>query len=55
MTNLRKVFWPKPNVTKGELMRYYVRVPPYLLPVVKDRPLVMKRFPNGVSGKAFYQ
>jgi len=36
-------------------MRYYVRVAPFLLPVVKDRPLIMKRFPNGVDGKAFYQ
>jgi bifunctional non-homologous end joining protein LigD len=55
VSNLRKLFWPKLNVTKGELMRYYVRVAPFLLPVVKDRPLVMKRFPNGVDGKAFYQ
>jgi bifunctional non-homologous end joining protein LigD len=36
-------------------MRYYVRVAPYLLPVVADRPLIMKRFPNGVDGKTFYQ
>ena len=55
MSNLRKVFWPKLKITKGELMRYYVRVAPFLLPVVKDRPLIMKRFPNGVDGKAFYQ
>jgi bifunctional non-homologous end joining protein LigD len=55
VTNLKKVFWPKGKITKGALMRYYVTVAPYLLPVVEDRPLVMKRFPNGVSGKAFYQ
>jgi bifunctional non-homologous end joining protein LigD len=55
VSNLRKVFWPKLKITKGELMRYYVRVAPFLLPVVKDRPLIMKRFPNGVDGKAFYQ
>jgi bifunctional non-homologous end joining protein LigD len=55
VSNLRKVFWPRLKITKGELLRYYVRVAPFLLPVVKDRPLIMKRFPNGVDGKAFYQ
>ena len=53
--NLHKVFWPEPGVTKGELLRFYLRAAPYLLPVVEDRPLVMKRFPNGVEGKSFYQ
>ncbi len=66
VTNLAKVFWPgspKPRtgggapaaITKGDLLRYYVEVSPLLLPAVEDRPLVMKRFPNGVAGKAFYQ
>jgi bifunctional non-homologous end joining protein LigD len=55
VTNLSKVFWPDLKITKGELLRYYVQVSPLLLPVVEDRPLVMKRFPNGVGGKAFYQ
>ena len=55
LSNLGKPFWPKLKITKGELMRYYVRVSPFILPVVKDRPLIMKRFPNGVAGKAFYQ
>jgi bifunctional non-homologous end joining protein LigD len=53
--NLHKVFWPGPKFTKGDLMRYYLEVAPYILPVLEDRPLVMKRFPNGVRGKAFYQ
>ena len=53
--NLGKVFWPAGGVTKGELVRFYLRMAPYLLPVVADRPLVMKRFPNGVEGKSFYQ
>jgi bifunctional non-homologous end joining protein LigD len=53
--NLHKVFWPETKLTKGDLMRYYADVAPYLLPVVADRPLVMKRLPNGVRGKAFYQ
>src|SRR5436190_3933702 len=55
VTNLRKLFWPKLKITKGDLLRYYVRVAPFILPVITDRPLIMKRFPNGVDGKAFYQ
>jgi bifunctional non-homologous end joining protein LigD len=55
VTNLSKPFWPELKLTKGELLRYYVEVSPYLLPAIADRPLVMKRFPNGVTGKAFYQ
>ncbi len=55
VTNLRKVFWPGGGFTKGDLLRYYARVSPWLLPVIADRPLVMKRYPNGVLGKAFYQ
>jgi bifunctional non-homologous end joining protein LigD len=55
VTNLHKLFWPKPKLTKGDLFRYYVQVAPFLLPAIADRPLVMKRFPNGVAGKPFYQ
>ena len=54
-SNLAKVFWPRARITKADLMRYYVRVSPALLAAVDDRPLVMKRFPDGVTGKAFYQ
>ncbi len=53
--NLDKVFWPDLGITKGEFVRFYLQMAPYLLPVVEDRPLVMKRFPNGVAGKSFYQ
>ena len=53
--NLNKPLWPKLKLTKGDLMRYYVSVAPFLLPVVRDRPLVMKRFPNGIESDAFYQ
>jgi len=55
VTNLHKVFWPKQKLTKGDLLRYYARAAPYLLPAVADRPLVMKRYPNGIDGKWFYQ
>jgi bifunctional non-homologous end joining protein LigD len=53
--NLHKVFWPSEGLTKGDLLRYYVQVSPQLLPVVLDRPLVMKRYPDGVRSEAFYQ
>ena len=55
VSNLTKVFWPKLKLTKGDLFRHYIRVAPFILPVLSDRPLVMKRYPNGVNGKAFYQ
>lgn len=55
VTNLHKVFWPDGRRTKGDLLRYYAQVAPLLLPVLDNRPLVMKRLPNGVDGKAFYQ
>jgi bifunctional non-homologous end joining protein LigD len=55
VTNLHKVFWPKQKLTKGDLFRYYTRVAPFVLPAVMDRPLVMKRFPNGVAAAPFYQ
>lgn len=53
--NLDKVFWPAEGLTKGDLLRYYVQVAPFILPVVEDRPLVMKRYPNGIASEAFYQ
>ena len=55
VTNLHKVFWPKSKLTKGDLFRYYTAVAPFILPAIQDRPLVMKRFPNGVAAKPFYQ
>ena len=55
VTNLHKVFWPALGLTKGDLFRYYAQAAPAILPVLADRPLVMKRFPNGVDAKPFYQ
>jgi bifunctional non-homologous end joining protein LigD len=55
VSHLDKVFWPGLGLTKGALLRYYAWVAPLLLPAVADRPLVMRRFPDGVRGKAFYQ
>ena len=53
VTNLAKVFWPALGITKGELLRYYASVAPMILPAVDDRPLVMKRFPNGDGQAGF--
>ncbi|HYK82617.1 MAG TPA: DNA ligase D [Gemmatimonadales bacterium] len=54
-SNLDKVFWPEEGYTKGDLIEYYRAISPWLLPYLKDRPLVMTRFPDGISGKSFFQ
>ena len=54
-TNLDKVFWPEDGYTKGDLIGYYDKIAPYLVPHLLDRPLVFERFPNGIHGKSFYQ
>jgi bifunctional non-homologous end joining protein LigD len=53
--HLDKAFWPSSAITKGALMRYYAWAAPYILPAVADRALIMRRFPDGIRGKAFYQ
>lgn len=55
LTNLDKVFWPGERYTKGDLIEYYRAIAPWLLPYLKDRPLVMTRFPDGIEGKSFFQ
>ena len=55
VSNLGKIFFPAKKLTKGDLLRYYATVAPYVLPVMADRPLVLKRFPNGVTGPSFFQ
>ena len=55
VTNLHKVFWPKQKLTKGDLLRYYVEVATFILPAVADRPLIMKRYPNGITAPPFFQ
>lgn len=54
-TNLRKVFWPAEGYTKADLIEYYERIAPWMLPYLRDRPLVLTRFPDGIAGKSFYQ
>lgn len=55
LTNLDKVFFPAPKLTKGDLLEYYAEMARYILPCMEDRPLVLKRFPGGVDGESFYQ
>ena len=55
VSSLDKLFFPEPGFTKGDLMRYYARIAPRLLPLMADRPLALRRFPNGVGGMSFYQ
>src|SRR5687768_11219619 len=55
VSNLSKVFFPKEKYTKGDVMRYYASIFDLILPTVRDRPLVLRRFPNGIEGEAFYQ
>jgi len=54
LTNLRKIYFPQLGLTKGDLLRYYASVSRALLPHVADRPMVMKRYPHGVTGDFFY-
>jgi len=55
VSNLDKVYYPKAGFTKGEMLAYYIKIAPVLLPHLKDRPLTMKRYPNGVEAPFFYE
>ena len=55
VSNLAKVLYPKVGFTKGQVIDYYVQIAPALLPHLKDRPLTMKRYPNGVDAPFFYE
>jgi bifunctional non-homologous end joining protein LigD len=54
VTNLQKVFWPELNLTKRDLLQYYADLSPVLLPHLKNRAMVMKRYPNGAAGEFFF-
>ena len=55
LTNLNKTYFPEPGYTKRDLLAYYYRVADVILPFLEGRPLVLHRYPNGVTGQAFYQ
>ena len=54
-SNLSKVFWPKENLTKRDMLNYYYQVAPYMLPYMNDRPQTLNRHPHGIEGESFYQ
>jgi bifunctional non-homologous end joining protein LigD len=54
-TNLDKVFWPDEGYTKGDLIDFYRAIAPWMLPYLRDRPLVLDRYPDGITGKSFFQ
>src|SRR4026209_2482859 len=54
LTNLDKPFWPDLGITKGDLIQYYADVAPLLLPHIRDRAMVMKRYPHGAAGEFFF-
>jgi bifunctional non-homologous end joining protein LigD len=55
ITNAGKVFWPAEGYTKGDLIQYYQAIAPWMLPYLKDRPVVLTRYPDGIEGKSFFQ
>src|ERR671939_266084 len=55
LSNLDKVLYPAAGFTKAQVIDYYVRIAPVLLPHLKDRPLTLKRYPEGVNGMYFYE
>jgi bifunctional non-homologous end joining protein LigD len=55
VSSLGKVFFPRDRITKADVMRYYARIEEFILPVMRDRPLVLKRYPDGIDGQSFYQ
>ena len=55
VSNLEKIYYPKAGFTKGEMLDYYIKIAPVLLPHLKGRPLTLKRYPNGVEAPFFYE
>src|SRR5438034_10200490 len=55
VSNLDKVLYPKAGFTKAQVIDYYIRIAPALLPHLKNRPITLKRYPEGVDGFFFYE
>jgi bifunctional non-homologous end joining protein LigD len=55
VTNPRKILWPGEGITKADLVGYYRAVAPFMIPYLRDRPVMLVRYPDGIAGKSFYQ
>ncbi len=55
LSNPKKIYWPEEGYTKGDMIEYYRAISPWMLPYLRDRPVVLTRFPDGIDGKSFYQ
>ncbi len=55
LTNLNKLYWKKEKFSKGDMINYYLKIAPYIMPYMKDRPQSLNRHPNGIEGSNFYQ
>jgi bifunctional non-homologous end joining protein LigD len=55
LTHLNKLFWPAEHITKSDLIEYYLKIYPYIIPYLKDRPQSLRRNPNGISDDGFFQ
>ena len=55
LSNLKKVFWPEDGYTKGDLVAYYDAIAPHMLVYLRERPIVLTRYPDGIKGKSFFQ
>jgi bifunctional non-homologous end joining protein LigD len=55
ISNYEKIIFPKKKISKGDMVTYYEKIAPLMLPYLKDRPLTLHRFPNGIDNNGFYQ
>jgi bifunctional non-homologous end joining protein LigD len=55
LTHLNKIYFQRPNLRKRDVLLYYLRIAPHILPFLTDRPMVLKRYPNGIEGEFFFQ
>jgi bifunctional non-homologous end joining protein LigD len=55
ISNYDKIIFPKKKISKGDMVKYYEKIAPLMLPFLKDRPLTLHRFPNGINNNGFYQ